>query len=541
MKGRQKKRKARHKRQKQKGIQKQVFLDYERLKYLVSATSSVIYTAKSKGDCGATFVSDNVTRMVGYKPDDFLKKSTFWIDHLHPEDRKYVLSLMKKLVKEKKYSFEYRFRHKNGDYVWVRDEMHLVYDREGKPREIIGCWTDITQQKKTEKALQESSELLKKFMDSATEGFVLFDEHMNIIDVNDYILETFHAKKKDVIGMNALDLSLAAWETGRYDQYMRVLKTGIPCVVEDVVPPAQYGDMHVAVKVFKVGDGLGMIIRDITQEKRTEEKLQESEERFRTLYESVRAGVIVQEADGEITEINKVACDIFRVTENHIKGMSAFVPFTNLIDEAGEAIPDRENPFMITRRTGKPIRSAIIGIFPDDFMKLRWLLINTEPILDSSTGKVDAVIITFIDITERKEIEKALRESEERYRHIFEQSPIGIGIAALNGQVITANKAMQNITGYTLEEFRKINIANTYENIKERELLVKIIQKHGGVIDYHTRLKRKDGTLYDALLSVTRINIGGKDYFHTICQDISGRKKLKKRMSTHTKKKKKRS
>lgn len=541
MKRKQKKSKTRLKRLKQTGIRKKVFLDYERLKYLVSATSSVIYTAKAKGAYGATFVSDNVTRMAGYKPDDFLGKSTFWIDNVHPEDREYVLSVLKKLVREKTYSFEYRFRHKNGDYIWVRDEMHLIYDREGTPREIIGCWTDITQQKGIEKALHESSELLKKFMDSATEGFVLFDEQLNVIDVNNYLLETFHVKKKDVIGMNALDISLAAWETGRYDQYMRVLKTGKPCVVEDVVPPPQYGDMHLYLKVFKVGDGLGMIIRDVTQERRTEEKLQESEERFRTLYESVRAGVIVQEADGEIADINRIACDILRVAEDDIKGMSSFAPFTNIINEAGDAIPDRENPFMITRRSGKPIRSAIVGMFPDDFMKLRWLLINTEPISDPSTGKIDEVIITFIDITERKEIEKALRESEERYRHIFEHSPIGIGIAALNGQVITMNQAMQNITGYTLEEFRKINLANTYENIKERDLLLKIIQKQGGVTDYRVRLKRKDGTPYDALLSMTRINIGGKDYFHTICQDISGLKKLKKRMSTHPKKKQKRS
>jgi len=91
--------------------------------------------------------------------------------------------------------------------------------------------------------------------------------------------------------------------------------------------------------------------------------------------------------------------------------------------------------------------------------------------------------------------------------------------------VITANKAMEQITGYTLKEFRKINIADTYENRKDRERLLKAIKKHGGVTDYQVRLKRKDGTPYDALLSITRINIGGKDFFHTMCEDITGLKK----------------
>lgn len=520
---------------------KQFLLEKERLQYLLSATSAVIYTAKTKGDYGATFVTDNVTQLVGYSPEEFLREPSFWLGHVHPEDRHYVLEEVKKVLKEKKYTYEYRFLHKDGHYIWVRDEMRLVRDKKGRPLEIIGYWTDVTEHKEMEMALKESSERLQKFMDSATEGFLLFDAQLNVIDVNEYLLKKFNVKKKDIIGMNMLDFSLAAWETGRYDQYMKALRTGKPCVLEDVVPPPQYGDMHLALKVFKVADGLGMIVRDITQEKRTEEKLQESEERFRTLYGSVHAGVIVQEASGEITDINKIACDILGVTEDHIKGMSSFASFKNLINEAGDTIPDRENPFMITRRTGRPIRNQIIGIFPDDFMKLRWLLINTVAILDSSTAKIDEVIITFIDITERKEIEKALRESEERYRHIFEQSPIGIGIAALSGQVITANKAMQDITGYTLEEFRKINIANTYENIKDREILLKIIQKHGGVTDYLVRLKRKDGTPYDALLSITRINIGGKDFFHTICQDVTGLEKLKKRIRTHQRKKRKKS
>jgi two-component system phosphate regulon sensor histidine kinase PhoR len=129
------------------------------------------------------------------------------------------------------------------------------------------------------------------------------------------------------------------------------------------------------------------------------------------------------------------------------------------------------------------------------------------------------------EICERKLAEKALRESEERYRHIFEHFPIGIGISSLNGEVINANEAMQAITGYSLEEFQKINLASTYERIEDRQALLEAVNRYGSVVDFPARLKRQDGTPYDALLSVSRINLGGKDFYHTICQDITERKR----------------
>jgi len=126
---------------------------------------------------------------------------------------------------------------------------------------------------------------------------------------------------------------------------------------------------------------------------------------------------------------------------------------------------------------------------------------------------------------ERRRVEEALRESEERYRHIFEHSPIGIGISSLDGKVVTANKAMQAITGYSAEELSKISLADTYVNVEDRKALFEAVGRYGGVLDFPVRLKRKDGTPYDALLSISRINLRGKDFYHTIEQDITERKR----------------
>ncbi len=134
---------------------------------------------------------------------------------------------------------------------------------------------------------------------------------------------------------------------------------------------------------------------------------------------------------------------------------------------------------------------------------------------------------------------EVLRESEERYRLLFEHSPIGTGLASADGKVIFINKAMEAITGYSLEELKKINLADTFENPEDRMALLEAINLYGSVVDYPVRLKRKDGTLYDALLTKTRVHhLGGEDLFQTICVDVSkrkqaeeGKKKLENRLN----------
>jgi len=130
----------------------------------------------------------------------------------------------------------------------------------------------------------------------------------------------------------------------------------------------------------------------------------------------------------------------------------------------------------------------------------------------------------------------ALRESEKRYRLLFEHSPIGTGLASVDGKVMSINKEMEAITGYSLEELKKINLADTYENPEDRRALLEAINRYGSVVDYPVRLKRKDGTLYDVLLTISRVHhLGSEDLFQTICVDVSKRKQAeeeKKKLET---------
>ena len=121
--------------------------------------------------------------------------------------------------------------------------------------------------------------------------------------------------------------------------------------------------------------------------------------------------------------------------------------------------------------------------------------------------------------------EEALRESEERYRLLFEQSHIGIGILSLDGVVVDANRAMQTVTGYCKVELEKINLTELCANPKQRKELIEDLRRHGTAIDLIVRLKHKDGTLYDASMTVTRIRIRDEDFLQTTLQNITEHKR----------------
>ena len=150
------------------------------------------------------------------------------------------------------------------------------------------------------------------------------------------------------------------------------------------------------------------------------------------------------------------------------------------------------------------------------------LEVRGRPLFDK--GHVVGALQIARDITERKRIEKALRESEERYRLLFEESPVGIGLASLDGKVITANKRMQTITGYSLEELKRINLVDTYENPADRKRFLESLRT-GSVAHYPARLRRKDGTPYDALLTTSRIHMGDGDLLQTTCIDVTEHRK----------------
>jgi PAS domain S-box-containing protein len=127
-----------------------------RLHHLVSSSPVVIYSCRATGDFGATFMSENVTTHFGYEPHQFTGSSSFWADHIHPDDAPRIFANLQRVFDYDEYVHEYRFLHQNGTYRWVHDRLRLIRDAAGQPVEMVGSWKDITERKRAELALQQA-------------------------------------------------------------------------------------------------------------------------------------------------------------------------------------------------------------------------------------------------------------------------------------------------------------------------------------------------------------------------------------------------
>ena len=128
-----------------------------RLSGLLSSSPAVIYSFEATGDYTPTFVSENIRYIFGYEPRDYLESSNFWRKQVHPDDLPRVAADFSHIFEFGRQAYEYRFRSKDGAFRWVSDELRLIRDENGDPREVVGSWSDITKRKAAETALRRQT------------------------------------------------------------------------------------------------------------------------------------------------------------------------------------------------------------------------------------------------------------------------------------------------------------------------------------------------------------------------------------------------
>ena len=200
-----------------------------RLSFLLSSSPAIIYTCEAVPPYATTFISANLTKVLGYTENEFLFAPNFWIDHVHPEDRDQVLANLSHLFDHGKHLYEYRFQHRDGGWIWMRDELYVVTGSDGNISELIGYFIEITDLKKKENALIESRNLLKTIVDTAPVRIFWKDNELRYLGCNKaFASDAGLAFQKDILGKNDYQLN---WEEQaefyRKDD-RQVIDSGIP-------------------------------------------------------------------------------------------------------------------------------------------------------------------------------------------------------------------------------------------------------------------------------------------------------------------------
>lgn len=137
------------------------------------------------------------------------------------------------------------------------------------------------------------------------------------------------------------------------------------------------------------------------------------------------------------------------------------------------------------------------------------------------TGKAIHFLAIGFDVTERKEIENALKDSEEKYRTLFDSSSNGIGIATLEGKPLFMNRVMEIITGYSAEDFDTLRIHDQFVDSEKWDKMKVQLIKTGEVKNLETQLKKKDGIIYEAQMNLNLIKMGSEQVMMTNLGDVT--------------------
>ena len=178
----------------------------QRINHILSHSPAIIYAGRVDEPFNLTFVSENLASRFGVDTKVCLHNPDFWRELIHPDDVACVFDDYARISANGFHKHEYRLRKDDGDYLWVLDELRLVRDSSGRPLEVIGSWLDITDRKKTERALQKSEALFRDFFKSNPVATIITSTDGTVHMVNPAFTKHTDFTEEEVVGRTSQEL-----------------------------------------------------------------------------------------------------------------------------------------------------------------------------------------------------------------------------------------------------------------------------------------------------------------------------------------------
>ena len=433
---------------------------------------------------------------------------------------------------------QYRLRTKKGEYVDIETAGSIIFDH-GRPFAIQGVGRDISERKKAEKEMLAAKKTMADVIDFLPDATFVVDLEGRVVAWNHAIEKMSGVRKDNMIGQGDRAYSVPFYGSRRGQlidlltvddeqikrNYDYVTRKGDTLYAEAFCNALNGGRgayvWAIATSIFDdKGNRIGAIesIRDITERKLAEQALKESVQRYELVMDGSSAGLW----DSDV--INK------RIHFSpHWKAMRGYAD-----DEIGESedewisrIHPEDAPRIIAA-----LHSHFNGqtdVYEAEYRVRRkdgsyiWVLDRGKAIRDAS-GKVIRNAGSEIDITERKRVEAALRESEARVRAYVDNSPEGIFIVDGMGNYLDVNKTACSMLNYSREELLNLNIASITDKSALEDSLngfQQLKEKHA--MSMETILMKKDGVGLPIFLNA--VELPNKTYM-AFCTDITERKKI---------------
>ena len=408
----------------------------------VAASPAVIYTADCRPPYRVRFVTPNVRDQLGYDPAAFVADAEFWVSRVHQDDRPVVAEAVALAVSTGMLACEYRFRHADGTWRWMRDQATVVRDTIGQPTELVGHWFDVSAHRDALAALAESEARYRALVEAAPDAIVLHAQG-RIRYANASAVRLFGAPDAETLRefdvrelLDPEDRDRAWGEIASIENGAPGTATGLYRVrrvdgerrpVDVEITRAAF--VHAGVRAVQT------ILRDVTERKQAEQALRDREQYFRRLVENASDIITVVDACGTITYespgVERVIGHAPRV------GSCAF----DLIhpDDLGRVRSLFEHG---VRGAGRSVRTQFRSKHRDG----RWIVLEAVGSVLIEGGRVVGAVVNSRDVTDRQRADEERKVLELQLRQAQKMEAIG---RLAGGVAHDFNNLLTSILGFS--------------------------------------------------------------------------------------------
>jgi len=492
-----------------------------------------------------TYVSHNCKQLTGYSPEELTGKKHFY--DLCPEEGRDAFRQAAFEVFERKELFR-KLRNavvtKDGREVWVSTNGKPVLDDNGRLLGYCGSDYDITDFMRADEALRESESRFRTLFESANDTIFTMDQYI-FIDCNPKTLEMFGCTREQIIGQPPYRFSPEVQPDGR--KSIEKAQEKIEAALRGQTQLFEWKhcrydgtlfDVEISLSAFSnMGKYyLQAIVRDITERKNADEALRSAHKQLFDIIDFLPDATLVIGRDKRVVAWNRAIEDMTGIPKEEMIGKGDYayaVPFYGerrpiLIDLLFEMDVDIEERYDFIHKIGNTyfVEIFIPGMYAG---KGAYLWASASKLLDSE-GKIIGAVESIRDVTERKNAEARILESEEKYRGIFENAVEGIFQTTTDGHFISVNSALARMMGFdSTDQMMKTftDIARHHYVIPEERMRYrKLLEEYGFVKGFEAEVYRKDGTKIWISISARAVfdKSGGLDHYEGTIVDITNRK-----------------
>jgi PAS domain S-box-containing protein len=496
----------------------------ERLQAMFDTTSVGIAVLDT--DAHFLQVNDAYCEITGYDRNELIHLNC--ADLTHPEDVPEMSEKIQRLLNGETNSFllEKRYIRKNGQIVWVQDNVSVTHDANDRPLHLIAISQDVTARRKAENALRETEQRFSRFMQQLPGLAWIKDIDGRYVYANEAAQRSFGINQEQLYGKTDDEVfppdsaklfkehDRLAVESGTGRQFLESL-------IEDD------GVLHYSiVSKFPISDAndkpalIGGMAIDVTDQKQAEEELRQRMEFDEAVMSNMGEGLYTVDANGLVTSMNPAAEKLFGWSFEELRGkrMHDVIHYKR---RDGTPFPAEECAALRVLGDGGDLIN-----YEDEFIKKDGTFFN---VLYSSShirsgGKTTGLVVVFQDITERKRAEEQL----ERYRHLSEYASDIILLLRSNGTIVEVNQAAVNMYGFTRDELVGMNVRRLRHPSTLNEVERQLDAARGGKVHFETVHVHKDGTELPVEVNASSAEFGGERLIMSILRDITDRKRREK-------------